>query len=648
MVKPLSATQRAVLAAVCDTLVSESAHTTARAEGLIASLPDRLDRLRLGLVLSSLEWRVLNLFLSARFARFTALSRDAREAVLRGMAGSGNPLRRAAFQALKRLVHVSYYCWPETDGGHPAWRAVGYPGPRPAPPPAFTPLPTLTIDRDTTLDCDIVIVGSGAGGGVAAGVLATAGRDVVVLEKGPNPGPGDFTQVEGEMLSNLYLDGGLLMTQNGSMPVLAGSCLGGGTTINYTTSFPLPDQTRAEWDRVSGLTLFAGGQFSESLARVCTRLDVGTRWSTPGARDALLERGCRTLGWHVDAIPRNVTDCREGVECGYCGYGCRHNAKNSTTKTYLQDAARHGARLVVGSEVHRVTIERGRATGVVATVMGRDGVPHALTVRARVVVAAAGAVNTPALLVRSGITNPNVGRWLRMHPGTAVVGTFPDRVEPWTGALQTRFSDQFADQGDGYGVKFETVPMHFALPASGFGWESVQHHREDMARLAHTSIVGLLLRDRDPGRVAVSRGGRPRVHYDLSAHSVERLRPALRGAAELLAAVGATEIATLQTPPVRVRPGARGWLDDFLRLSDARGYTKCRMSFISFHQMGTARIGADPRTSVCDESGQVRGVAGLYVADGSAFPASSGVNPMITIMALADGVARGIDETLRG
>lgn len=660
MARPLSATQRAVLTAVCETLLPEIAHPTdphgllatgalragtpARAERLIDALEDPLDRARLGGLLSLLQWHIVNLLLSGKFARFTALSLEEREVVLKTYAFSRLPLKRAGFQALKRLTQVAHYCWPVENGSHPAWRATGYPGPLPPPANPVEPLPTVTIDRDSTIDCDVVVVGSGAGGGVAAGVLAAAGRSVVVLEQGPNPDPREMTQVEGDMLGKYYLAGGLLMTQSGSMPVLAGSCLGGGTVINYTTSFPLPEPTRAEWDRVSGLTLFSSGRFTESLDRVRARLNVGTRWTTPGMRDVLLERGCRALGWHVDPIPRNVTDCKEGKECGYCGLGCRHGAKNSTDRTYLADAAKRGARLVVGCEAARVLAERGRATGVTGRVRGADGQSHTLTVRARVVVAACGAVNTPALLVRSGLTNPNIGRWLRLHPATAVAGTFPERVEPWSGSLQTRYSDQFADQGDGYGAKFETVPVHFALPASGFGWESARRHREDIGRLAHISIVGILLRDRDPGRIAVSRAGRARVHYDLSRHSVDRLRPALRGAAQVLAAAGATEIVSVHTPPVRARPGTAGWLDGFARETDARGYTRCRMSYISFHQMASARIGRDRATSVVDEQGQAHDLQGLYVADGSAFPTSSGVNPMITIMAIADHVARGIAE----
>ena len=629
--------QRRTLAALCETLVGAREPALSRAATLIAALKDPRDRARLGALLAALDRPVVNLLLSGRPRAFAAMTVAEREAVLRGWAFSRLAVRRAGFQALKRLVHVAHYCWPTTDGTHPAWRAAGYPGPLPPLPHPPAPLSVVTVDRDTTLDCDVVVVGSGAGGGVVAGVLAEAGRGVVVLDKGPNPDPGTFTEIEGDMLSRLYLDGGLMMTQTGSLPILAGSCLGGGTVINYSTSFVLPDAARAEWDARSGLDLFTSARFRESFERVQARVDVGTRWCTPGRRDELLEHGCRALGWHVGVIPRNVTDCREGAECGYCGYGCRFGAKNSTAQTYLRSAVAAGARLIADCEVERVLVERGRATGVAARVGA-----HRLRIRANTVVVACGSIYTPALLVRSGIAAPQLGRNLHLHPATALGAVFRERVEPWTGALQTRYSDQLADQDSGYGTKFETVPVHFALPASGFGWEGAAVHRGDLSRLGHTSIVGVLLRDRDAGRVAVSRAGHARVHYELSDFDVRHVRAGLIGAARVLAAAGATELFSLHTPPVRVRVGDPGWLDRLTTGMDRLGYTRCRMSYISFHQMGTAAMGRNPARSVTADTGQVHGVAGLYVADGSSFPTSSGVNPMITIMAIADHVARGI------
>jgi len=658
----LTARQRAVLAAVCDTLVPSIAHDDdphgffaashhgsgllERVERLIGMLEDPRDRLRLRLLLEALASPFGNLVTSGRFRSVPAMDVPEREAMLRDLAGSGIQLRRAGFQALKRLVHVGYYAWPADGRSHPAWRAVGYPGPLPQPEQTFEPLPTLGIERDTVLDCDVVVVGSGAGGGTVAGLLAEAGKSVVVLEKGENPAAEKFTQVEGDMLNAFYLDAGLLMTQSGSLPILAGSGLGGGTVINYTTSFPLPAPQREEWARLSGLGLFTSARFEESFRRVAERVGVTTDYSDPATRDQLLEKGCRALGWHVDVIPRNVgARCKQGAECGYCGYGCRHGGKNSTAATYLADAARAGTRMVVRCQADRILTQGGRVTGVAARVRRADGTYASLVVRAGRVVAACGSVHTPALLVRSGLTSPAIGRGLRLHPATALCGIFPERVEPWTGSIQTRYSDRFADQHEGYGVKFETAPMHFALPASAFGWEGAARYKADISRLGNLSIVGVLLRDRHPGRVRTGRDGRPRVHYEISPYDARHLRAGLRGGAELLAAAGANEIFSVQQPPARTRPGGEGWLDRFAGAMDERGYDRCRMAAITFHQMGSCAMGASRATSVVGETGESYDVGGLYVADASTFPTSSGVNPMITIQAMADHVARAMLET---
>jgi choline dehydrogenase-like flavoprotein len=643
----LTTRQRAVLAALCDTFQPDGgALLLERAAGLIASLPNADDRLRLRLLLSALGSPFVNLALSGRFAAFDRMAVAARVALLRGWAESAIQLRRAGFQALKKIVNVVHYAWPTENGSHPAWRAAGYPGPLPPPlSPVASRLKTVDVSQDLTLECDVVICGSGAGGGVAAGVLAEAGRSVIVLEKGENLGPEDFTQIEGDMLKAGYLDAGLLMTQSGSLPILAGSCLGGGTVINWTSSFALREPTRAEWDRKSGLSLFASSGFNAAYERVLRRSDVNKDNSVPGVRDQLLEKGLKACGYHVDVIPRNATGCVHGLECGYCGYGCRHNAKNSTTKTYLADAVARGARIVVRCDVDRVLKETGRAVGVVGTVRTADGRTVRLTVHARAVIAACGALHTPALLARSGLTNRLIGQGLHLHPVTAVAGFFNERVEPWSGNLQTRHSDQFANQDDWYGAKFETGPVHWALPASAFGWDSPEQHKDDVRRLGNTSVCGILLRDRDSGRVVTARDGRPRVHYELSTYDANHLRVAMRGAAEVLAAAGAMELMTLQQPPVRVKPGATGWLDDYARRIDAGGIDRCKMALISFHQMGTCAMGADPGRGVIGESGEAFDLPGLYVADGSAFVTSSGVNPMITIMAIADHVARGIADS---
>jgi choline dehydrogenase-like flavoprotein len=340
-------------------------------------------------------------------------------------------------------------------------------------------------------------------------------------------------------------------------------------------------------------------------------------------------------------MPRNVQGCTQDDTCGYCGLGCIHDAKCSTLKTCLQEAHARGARIIVNCAAERIDINHGRASGVQA----RTRAGHTVKVRARVIVVAAGAFGSPALLLRSGMVKA-VGQNLRLHPATGVWGHFDQEVRPWTGSLQALYSDQFANLHQGYGVKFETVPMHPGLLALGAPWRSAQQF-DDLAReLAHTSLVGVLPRDRYGGRVSINRDGVPVINYRVSRYDQQHIRTGVEGAARVLLAAGAKRIYSTQNRPVSYEVGKRDSLQDWLDRVDRVGYGANQTIYFSFHQMGTCRMGSDPATSVVQGNGETHAVRNLFVADGSLFPTASGVNPMVTIVALAHHVAQRIKARL--
>jgi len=625
----LSPAARDVLRAVATTLVPDGAtDLSERVARKIASLPRPADRAELDLLLRLLDVAAVNLLLSGIPKSFTRMAADERERSLRGWATSRLPQRRKAFQALKRLTTVTHYTTPGTA------RPIGYPGPLSPPPNTPKPIRPIAISTDTTLDCDVVVVGSGAGGGVVAGELTAAGKDVIVLEKGGYRNEADFTHQEGEALETLYDAGGLLATRDLGLVVLQGSTLGGGTVINYTTSFHTPDAVRHEWAREHGLPHFESREFARALDAVARRLGVNTDHAKPSGRDQVLIRGLERLRWHHGLLPRDVRGCSQDDACGYCGMGCRRGAKQSTLITYLGDAAAQGARIVVGCDVRRVLMERGVARGVEAEVGS-----HTLNVRAKAVVVAAGAVHSPALLLRSGVRLPALGRNLALHPATGVLADMVEAVRPWTGTVQAHYSDQFADLDAGYGFKFETVPVHPSLQALAAPWESAAGHRDRMAKLSQTALVGILLRDRFGGRVRVDRDGSPVVDYRLSLYDREHLRRAIGAAAQVLEAAGAREIWLPLARAVSYQPGTTGARDEWLRRVDAAGWGPNQLLLVTFHQMASCRMGASARTSVVDAEHRVWGIRGLYVADASTFPSSSGVNPMLTVMAIAHRAA---------
>ena len=614
---------------VAATLVQDApADLGARVAGQIAKLPRAADRAELDLLLRLLDNRIVNLLLAGVPQPFTRMSPERRERYLRAWATSRIPQRRKAFQALKRLTTVTHYTTPG------AGRSIGYPGPLGPPPQTPKPIRPLSITRDTTLDCDVVVVGSGAGGGVVAGELAARGKDVIVLEKGGYRNEADFTHQEGDALETMYDAGGLLASRDLGLVVLQGATLGGGTVINYTTSFHTPDAVREEWARGHALPHFISAEFTHSLDAVAQRLGVNTAHANPSGRDRVLIRGLERKGWHHGLLPRDVRGCSQDDSCGYCGLGCRRAAKQSTLITYLQDAAARGARMVVDCDVRRVDLDRASASGVTARVG-----PHSLTVRARTVVVAGGSIHSPALLLRSGITLPALGRYLALHPATAILAHMDEDVRPWTGTVQAHYSDQFADLNDGYGFKFETVPIHPSLQALAAPWESAAQHRERMAQLPRTALVGILLRDRFGGRVSVDAQGNPVVDYRLSRYDAGHLRRAFDAAGELLEAAGAREIWAPLARFISYRPGAARAREEWLARVDSAGWGPNELLLVTFHQMASCRMGATARTSVVDADNRVWGIRNLYVADASTFPSASGVNPMLTVMAIAHRAA---------
>jgi long-chain-alcohol oxidase len=606
----MNARQRRALEAICETFCpgSRDAGVPDAFLGLVPAV-DRPTLLRLLAV-----WDLP--FVHGRRRRFSSLSSAAREDVLRSWRDSRLTTKRRAFQGLRKGATIAYY----GAAGVP-----GYPGPRGKAGEARPPR-IATTRPERRLDCDVCVVGSGAGGGVAAAVLAAAGLDTVVLEAGGHYEDADFDGDEVAAYRNLYLDSAALTTDDGGVGLLAGSCLGGGTVINYTTSFRTPDSVRAEWGAP-----FDSDVFTSALDAVSERVGVGTDESLPSSRDDIMGRGLRTLGWHVDAMPRNVRGCDQGEVCGYCGFGCPLGAKQSTLVTWLEDAQREGARILVETRAMRIVADRGVAAGVEA--VASTGEP--VSVRARAVVAACGALHTPALLRRSGLGNDHVGRHLHLHPATAVTGEFTEEVRPWEGTLQALYSDEHSDlDGHGYGLKYETAPVHPGLLAAFAAWPGAAQHAELMALLPHIAGIGVLLRDRSEGEVQVRRDGSPRVRYRLGGTDVEHVRTGVDGAARILEAAGAKRILSSHQRLVSYEPG-RTQRAEFVRAADTVGYGPGRCVFFGFHLMSSARMGGSPAAAACNRDGELYGVRNVVVADGSAFPSASGVNPMITIEAIA-------------
>ena len=628
LTRVLAALARGVLADRYDTEVP------ARMKAIIDRLASRSDRTQLLRAIRALDTRAGALALSGRAVPVSWLSAAEAERLLQRWGSSRLPAQRRLASVFTALAAQALYGYPGK-----AWRDIGYPGPLGPPPDEPKALQPISITEDETLVCDVVVVGSGAGGGCVAAKLTEAGFDVVILEKGSYKSESDFHHYEGDATSKLYLYGATLATTDLGVRILAGSTLGGGTVVNYTTSFKTPEHVLKQWHEISGVDAFLSGEFRESLDEVAGRLCVNTDSSAAGRRDQLMEEGLKRLGWHVDMLPRAVRGCTQDEACGYCGFGCRVGAKQSTMRTYLEDAFRAGARIVTGADARMVIVTEGRATGVEATAGG-----HRLVVRARAVVVAAGAIETPALLLRSRVGG-QVGRNLHLHPGSAAWGLFDDDVRIWEGTLQSRYSHEFRHWDGGWGPIFETVPVHPGSWATALAWSSASHHRKFMDSYRKTSFCAVLPRDSSSGRVRIGRDGNPRVEYRLGTQDERRIAEGVAAAGKVLEAAGAREVFSPHRSYLSYKPSAPGAHEAWAEQTRQAGY-RGQVTFHSFHQMGSCRMGIDPRTSAIDADNESHEVRNLFVVDASAFPNASGVNPMLSVYGIANRAAGKIAARL--
>jgi choline dehydrogenase-like flavoprotein len=591
--------------------------------------PRELSQLRILLRLLSVP--AINGFLEGQWRAFDQLSLAGQTRVLRGWMTSRFNLRRQAFQAVKRMgLFLFYAAVPDGSDGNPTWPAFNY-SPPPEPPDVDRGIHPIQAHPGQDLSADVVVVGSGAGGGMIAAELSAAGLDVLVVEKGGYRSASDFDGYELDGNANLFEKGGALTTSDLGMVVLAGSTLGGGTVVNWSTSLPTPDEVRREWAADYGFEGVDGPAYQSSLDRAGMVIHAHPGESDPNGQNQALARGAAALGYDVQVIDRNVDGCKD---CSYCMFGCRYHAKQSGLVTTLLDASRRGARILVNCRVDRVRIAQGQAVGIEGRLLGVES-ESPITVRSKAVVVCAGAIHTPALLLRSGMRNPNIGKHLHLHPVTAPVGAYGRPIRSWQGPPQTRLSEALADMdGRGYGVRLEVAPAHPGLWASALPWSSGIGHKRLMAHVDRLANVIAIVRDRGSGRVALDGDGRPTLHYRLDPYDARHMQRGLEAAIRVHRAAGAKRILSPHTVPAEYQADRDGF-EAYLEVVRSKSLAANDVGLFSAHQMGSCRIAGDRRRGAVRPDGEAWEVAGLFVADGSVFPTACGVNPMVPILATA-------------
>ncbi len=570
---------------------------------------------------------------------------EAREEIVQGFADSG-PDALAGIHTLKGMILSLHYVLPDLGTGLNAnWPALGYPGPQRVPPPSPKPIRVRRPapgEEAITIVADVCAVGSGAGGGVVAGTLAEHGKHVCVLELGGYFNEADFNQLEVWGYQNLYLNGAPFPTAEGQVSLQAGSSLGGGTVINWQNCLRTFPWVREQWAREFGLEGLDGPDYDRYMDDVAARIGVTDACSELNGPHQRLREGTAKLGWDFQLITRNVDPAKHDPDlAGFGGFGDVTGSKQSTQLTYLADAAERGAEFVVNCRAERILIEDGRAAGVEGTYTGPDGTVARVVVRAPQVVVACGSIESPALLLRSGIGGPAVGDYLRLHPAGALFANYSEAQDAWWGAPQAALSHEFAEGPEGYGFLLEGAHHAVGISAAATPWHSGRQHKEDMARFRTTAGLIMLIRDRGHGRVGIDAAGNAVPGYVLSDElDIRNFHAGLQAVARVHEAAGAERIVALARKGLEWRRGED--FDAFLARLGGCSLAPFEHAVFSAHQMGSCRMGNDPATSVANPWGELHDTPGVWIGDASAFPTASGTNPMFTIMSLARRTAEAI------
>ena len=502
-----------------------------------------------------------------------------------------------------------------------------------------------------TLSCDVAIVGSGAGAGVTAELLTRAGLDVVIVEEGPLKSSGDFHQMEAEAYPSLYQESAGRKTADKAITILQGRCVGGSTTINWTSSFRTPPDTLAWWRDHFSLAGMSVSEMAPWFERAEQRLNIGDWLTPPNQNNELLRLGAQRLGIAAAGIRRNVKGC---WNLGSCGMGCPTNAKQSMLVTTLPVALDAGARLLVQTRVLSLDIRAGRVQALECAAMGADGQPASTVTRitAKHVVVAGGAINSPAVLMRSNVTDPyeRLGRRTFLHPTVLSAAVMPQAVNGWQGAPQSLYSDHFLHTLplDGpMGYKLEVPPIHpliYSTTVPGHGLEQTELLRQ----MPNSHTILALLRD---GFHAESAGGRvrlradstPELEYPLTPFVMDGARRALLSMAEMQFAAGAQYVVPVHESARK----ATSWADAKAMI-EALPMQPLLTRVVSAHVMGGCGMAGQEQLGVVRPDGVHWQIDNLSVHDGSLFPTSIGANPQLSVYGLANRLATGLALRLTG
>lgn len=482
------------------------------------------------------------------------------------------------------------------------------------------------IDHDTEVTADVCVIGSGAGGACMAAELAEAGMKVVLLEEGPYRYGQDFRHNTIDAVKTLYRDGGSsFVFGNAKIIIAEGRCVGGSTVVNSGVCHRTPPEILQRWHEEYGIRQILPDAMESYFEKVEARLHAAPDHERIVGDDSRkLRIAAERLNYHLRVNKRNQIEC---CGCKNCIMGCPSGAKQSALIAYLPRALSHGADLFANCRVDHLQVRRNRITDVEGKVKNpKTGKVHRIRVHSQRVVLAGGAIQSPLLLLRNKIANSSrqVGQNLYIHPSIKVVAVYDEDIEAWKGSPQSYQIHEFMNEGILLSVNF--VPPDVLAATLPYVGERMAAEMQQYNRMV---VFGALVEDSHPGRVRYIYPDYALVQYRLTRQDIEAVRRALSLMSQVALASGAVKVLL---PVPGLKPVESG--NDLEALQRAR-ISPRDLEMITFHIMGTCRMGENPATSVVNSFGQSHDLENLFIADASLFPSPIGINPMVTIQALA-------------
>jgi choline dehydrogenase-like flavoprotein len=509
---------------------------------------------------------------------------------------------------------------------------------------------TLADNRD--FEVDVAIIGTGAGGGVTAEILALAGLRILLIEEGPLKSSKDFKMREAQAYPALYQESATRKTKDKAINILQGRSVGGSTTVNWTSSFRTPHSTLNYWQENFGLKDYSAEVLAPWFLMMEQRLNVGVWTTPPNQNNDLLKRGAARLGIPAAAIMRNVKGC---WNLGYCGMGCPTNAKQSMLVTTIPSALTHGATLLTRTRADKLVFKGDAVASLSCIALDASGLApsgKSVNVRARHYVVSGGAINSPALLMRSRAPDPHslLGKRTFLHPTVISAALFEQKVDGFAGAPQTIYSDHFLDTqpiNGPIGYKLEAPPLHpllFSTTMHGFGAQ----HSAMMKQFAHTHALLALLRDgfneqSAGGTVQLKSDGSPLLDYPISDFVWNGVKRSLLTMAEIQFAAGAKTV----YPVHEMAEGYTSWAAA-RKAIETLPYKPLITRVVSAHVMGGCTMSDDTKLGIVSSNGRYHGLSNLSVHDGSLFPTSIGANPQLSIYGITAKLASALASQMTG